>query len=272
MAMLALKEPEQTYWSSSELETLVERATVRSTADIRRAALTIRDFAADHGLRAALSDNIAAKDVIVDAEGSVLAAEMFGWVEDGMRWWEDQQLALHSPLPRACRYEAEPFWCNSRGFHTVTPNPYLGSVDLNGYFPDCTGSMAAIIVPVHLPFAQISANSFVPEDARLDDLSELFAAIGGTLGAITCRFISGYVAVMRSRRLIPSDCDLTKREVECLRWAAIGKTDREIGMIIDLSHATIRYHLNRASEKLNAVNRAQAIFKAGQLGYLGANG
>ena len=83
MAMLALKEPEQTYWSSSELETLVERATVRSTADIRRAALTIRDFAADHGLRAALSDNIAAKDVIVDAEGSVLAAEMFGWVEDG---------------------------------------------------------------------------------------------------------------------------------------------------------------------------------------------
>jgi DNA-binding CsgD family transcriptional regulator len=42
-------------------------------------------------------------------------------------------------------------------------------------------------------------------------------------------------------------------------------------MIIDLSHATIRYHMQRAGEKLNAVNRAQTIFKAGQLGFLGAN-
>jgi len=43
------------------------------------------------------------------------------------------------------------------------------------------------------------------------------------------------------------------------------------GCQIDLSHATIRYHINRASEKLNAVNRAQTVFKAGQLGYLGAS-
>jgi DNA-binding CsgD family transcriptional regulator len=89
---------------------------------------------------------------------------------------------------------------------------------------------------------------------------------------MTRRFIAGYVSAMRTKRRIPSDCELSKREVECLRWAAIGKTDREIGMIIDLSHATVRYHVHRAGEKLNAINRAQAIFKAGQLGYLGASG
>ena len=37
------------------------------------------------------------------------------------------------------------------------------------------------------------------------------------------------------------------------------------------SHATISYHIHRAGEKLDSVNRAQTIFKAGQLGYLGAN-
>jgi DNA-binding NarL/FixJ family response regulator len=42
-------------------------------------------------------------------------------------------------------------------------------------------------------------------------------------------------------------------------------------MILNRSHATIRYHIHRVGEKLNAVNRAQAIFKAGQLGYLGAS-
>ena len=64
---------------------------------------------------------------------------------------------------------------------------------------------------------------------------------------------------------------LSKREVECLRWAAIGKTDREIAEIVSLSHATIRYHIHRAGEKLYSVNRAQTIFKAGQLGFLGAS-
>ena len=42
-------------------------------------------------------------------------------------------------------------------------------------------------------------------------------------------------------------------------------------MIIGLSHATVRYHIHRAGEKLNSVNRAQTIVKAGQLGYLGAS-
>ena len=120
-------------------------------------------------------------------------------------------------------------------------------------------------MPVHLPFAQISASNFVPFDPAVDDLSELFAAIGNTLGGARRRFIAGYVAVMRTKRRIPADCGLFKREVECLRWAAIGKTDREIAMIIALSHATIRYHISRASEKLDSINGA-TIFKAGQLG------
>ena len=124
---------------------------------------------------------------------------------------------------------------------------------------------------MHLPFGQISANSFHPNDPEIDDLADLFAEIGDTLALATRRFIAGYASAMRTKRRIPSDCELSKREVECLRWAAIGKTDREIGMIISLSHATVRYHVHRAGEKLNSVNRAQTIFKAGQLGYLGAN-
>lgn len=270
MAMIALKEPAPTH--APLHDRLVEQVTVRSLEDIRPAAETIAHFVEGYGLRGALCDNIAARDTMIDAEGAVLAAEVFGWVEHGSRWWEDPHLALHSPLPRACRYESEPFWCNARGFHTISSNPYLENIDLAGYFPARCGFNAAIVVPVHLPFAQISASSFTPVDPEVHDLSGLFARIGGQLGAMTLRFISGYVAIMRSRRLIPADCDLTRREVECLRWAAVGKTDHEIALIVDLSHATIRYHLNRAGEKLNAVNRAQTIFKAGQLGFLGANG
>ncbi|MEO5598957.1 MAG: LuxR C-terminal-related transcriptional regulator [Novosphingobium sp.] len=252
-------------------DALIDKVTVCSVEQIRGAAQAIQDFAAEHGLRAALCDDISSKRVITDDHGAVLAADVFGWHADGERWWEENCLALHSPMPRACRYEAEPFWCNAKGFYTVAPNPYLGEIDVARYFALQPGFRSAIVVPVHLPFAQVSANSFVPMDPETDDLADAFAAIGGTLAAITRRFISGYVAAMRTKRRIPSDCELSRREVECLRWAAIGKTDREIAMIITLSHATIRYHINRASEKLNAINRAQTIFKAGQLGYLGAS-
>jgi len=272
MGVVSLKAQTVRKRSAVDLDALIERVSVRSVDDVHNAAVALRDFAADYGLRAAICDDIASKEPMIDADGNILAAEVFGWLADGERWWEDHRLALHSPLPRACRYESEPFWCNARGFTTVAPNPYLDEISLNRFFSANFRYSAAIVVPVHLPFARVSANSFNLDDPAISDLSDVFAEIGNALGLVTRRFITGYASAMRSKRRIPSDCELSKREVECLRWAAIGKTDREIGMIIGLSHATVRYHIHRAGEKLNSVNRAQTIFKAGQLGYLGASG
>lgn len=72
------------------------------------------------------------------------------------------------------------------------------------------------------------------------------------------------------RPWIPKNCRLSKREVECLRWAAVGKTDVEIAMILGRSCATVRFHIHNAATKLEAVNRSQTVFKATQLGYLGS--
>lgn len=249
---------------------LLEQVTVRCVEDIRDAAEALNTIALERGLRVCTCDDISSKEPMVDADGTILNADVFGWLEEGKRWWEDHRLALRSPLPRACRYESEPFWVNRHGYHTRWRNSYLDEIELHD-FSKRSLCNAAIVVPVHLPFAQISANSFVPYDVDKEDLSEEFAEHGDLLGAVMRRFIAGYVEAMRTKRRIPSNCVLSKREVECLRWAAIGKTDKEISMIVGLSHATIRYHINRAGEKLDSVNRAQTIFKAGQLGYLGSS-
>lgn len=256
---------------ASDLELYLDRVTIRSVEDIRSAAEVLRDFAQVHGLRAAICADVANKETMVDAEGCILAASVFGWCADGDRWWATRCQGLHSPLARACRYEGEPFWINGAGFHAPFANPYFEAIDLKGYFAASVVCQSAIVVPVHLPFAQVSASSFHPYDREVDDLSETFARIGGMLGSMTRRFVAGYVAANRRKRRIPSACKLTKREVECLQWAAIGKTDREIGLILNLSHAAVRYHIHGAGEKLNSVNRSQTIFKAGQLGFLGAN-
>jgi LuxR family quorum sensing-dependent transcriptional regulator len=52
--------------------------------------------------------------------------------------------------------------------------------------------------------------------------------------------------------------ELTARELECMRWVAAGKTDYEIGNILSISEATVKFHVNGARRKLGARNRAQA--------------
>ncbi len=248
---------------------LIERVTIRSVDQIRQAATALHEAALARGFRVAACADIASKDQIVDGQGAIVNAEVFGWLEPGKRWWEDTRLALSSPLPRACRYESEAMWCNEDGFYTTWHNRYLEEMDLSD-FEKRSLTRSAILVPIHLPFGQIGAVSFCPVDAEKVDLSDDFAEHGDLLAAMARRFIAGYVTVRRKQQWMPSDCKLSKREVECLRWAAIGKTDREISLILGLSHATVRYHIQRAADKVNSVNRSQTIFKAGQLGYLGA--
>jgi DNA-binding CsgD family transcriptional regulator len=252
-------------WSTD----LLDRVTIRDVTDIRPASIALNQVSENEGFRVAATPDIASPEQLTDHEGALVNADYFGWCKDGERWWEDRRLALVSPLPRACRYESEPFWCNEDGARTSFPNKYLDALSFAD-FKKFVLAPSAIVVPVHLSFGQIAAASFTPINYDWRDLTEQFAQKGELLAALARRYLASYAMIDKTQQWIPSDCRLSKREVECLRFAAIGKTDKEISMILDLSHATVRYHVQRAGEKLNAVNRSQSVFKAGQLGYLGA--
>lgn len=61
---------------------------------------------------------------------------------------------------------------------------------------------------------------------------------------------------------------LTEREIDCLNWTAAGKTSVEIAEILGLSEHTINHYLNRATKKLDTVNRTQAVAKALRIGLI----
>ncbi|MEM0900615.1 MAG: autoinducer binding domain-containing protein [Pseudomonadota bacterium] len=61
---------------------------------------------------------------------------------------------------------------------------------------------------------------------------------------------------------------LSSRELECLRWTASGKTSHEIGLILGISEHTVDNHLTSVCKKLNADNRAHAVWRAVQKGLL----
>jgi LuxR family transcriptional regulator, quorum-sensing system regulator CciR len=250
----------------------IDRVRVLDANGVRAAAEAFRDVVAALGdFRIATCHNIAMKEPMVDGAGEVLASSVFGWTDDeDDRWWHSPRLALDSPLTSACRYTSEPFWANADGIRSKQRNAFLEKIDLSNFAVRAT-TKAAIVAPVHLPFGQVGAVSFNARDRDRQDLSAEFEAFGEELGIYARTFIASYVPVMCRAQRLPAGSRLSKREVECLRWAAIGKTDHEISTIIARSRATVRFHIHNASVKLDAVNRSQTVFKAAQLGYIGLN-
>ena len=52
---------------------------------------------------------------------------------------------------------------------------------------------------------------------------------------------------------------LSSRELECLKWAANGKTYRETAAILHLSYGSIKTYLDTSRYKLNAMNVTHAV-------------
>lgn len=59
--------------------------------------------------------------------------------------------------------------------------------------------------------------------------------------------------------LLQRDFGLSDRETEVLHWVAAGKTNSEIGSILDISSFTVKNHMQRVFKKLDVLNRAQAV-------------
>jgi DNA-binding CsgD family transcriptional regulator len=55
---------------------------------------------------------------------------------------------------------------------------------------------------------------------------------------------------------------LSAKETECLKWVADGKTNFEIGVILNISERTVRFFLESARSKLGTVNSTQAVARA----------
>src|SRR3569832_66804 len=55
------------------------------------------------------------------------------------------------------------------------------------------------------------------------------------------------------------DDGLTRRERDCLAFVAEGKSDWEISVILGISQATAKFHVDNARRKLGATNRAHAV-------------
>lgn len=61
---------------------------------------------------------------------------------------------------------------------------------------------------------------------------------------------------------------LSEKEIECILWAARGKSSREIGRILNRSENTVNFHIKNVMRKLDTGSRTVAAMKAVSLGII----
>ena len=199
--------------------------------------------------------------------GRPFAVSHFRWLDPDLRYWEDRGFALRAAFVHAARTCAEPFWFSGGVFSTWRASRALAAINAQGPI-DTFGVAGAVIAPAYLPGGVIGAVVWATADAGVD-VKTVFDAKAETLHALALRFVAAYADATCAGRAAPA-ARLTRREIQCLKWAAAGKTDAEIGSIMRIALPTVRFHVTNASRKLDAAGRSQAIHRAAVLGYVGS--
>lgn len=107
---------------------------------------------------------------------------------------------------------------------------------------------------------------FFDQSATFDAPNQLLGMIMPHLDA-AIRRVEHLQAPVKDEDLLDNlvNGGLSEREHEILHWVRSGKTNLEIGMILNISANTVKNHLKRIFQKLDVSCRAQAVAKTGTL-------
>jgi DNA-binding CsgD family transcriptional regulator len=197
-----------------------------------------------------------------------LAETIFRWLDPDLRYWEDRGFALRAAFIHASRACAEPYYFTRGRFGSWRPNRALDAITAEGPV-ETYGVGAAIVCPIYLPGGVIGAVVWATPDPTFE-VARAFEPHASELHSLALKFVATYEEAVGGSDETPPR--LTRREIQCLKWAAAGKTDAEIGHLVAISLPTVRFHVTNAARKLRVAGRSQAIQRAATLGYIGAGG
>lgn len=106
---------------------------------------------------------------------------------------------------------------------------------------------------------QAGAQGYLLKDMFFEELEDAIRKVNG--GA---RRLPSVVAERLAERMTGSE--LTDRELEVLQEIVKGKTNKEIGLVLSISEATVKSHINNILSKLGVADRTQAATRALQRG------
>ena len=100
-------------------------------------------------------------------------------------------------------------------------------------------------------------NDFILTLTFASEINSSSPKIQNILKLVAPHFLNS-IRIIRGR-MPNEEYDLTPKETEVLQWVKEGKTNWEIGIIMNSSESTVKFHMKNILTKLNASNRQQAV-------------
>lgn len=150
---------------------------------------------------------------------------------------------------------AEPFEWGQEFPSTRLTKPQCALLDEAAHF----GIRCGFTVPIHDPRGPIAAVTFAADERRTTFLHSI------QQHRHVLQLMAMYFHAHARRRLTPNrvvdGVALSPRELECLEWAAQGKSAWEIGRLLSISRRTAAFHLDNAKTKFGVRTICQAVAK-----------
>lgn len=125
--------------------------------------------------------------------------------------------------------------------------------------------------PYIFALLQAGADGYVLKTASAEELVEAVRNVASGETALSPAVATKVVRQMSQQRPMGASQQveaLTAREIEVLRSAAHGLTNREIGQQLSISHRTVQGHLASIYGKLNVNSRTEAVTEALRRGWI----
>jgi DNA-binding NarL/FixJ family response regulator len=125
--------------------------------------------------------------------------------------------------------------------------------------------------PYVFALLQAGADGYVLKTAPAEELVRAVRTVHGGSPALSAEItikVIQQVTAGRPTGAVEQVEPLTERELDALRLAARGMTNREIGHDLGISHRTVQGHLASVYEKLGVSSRTEAVTEALKRGWI----
>ena len=139
-----------------------------------------------------------------------------------------------------------------------THQPAVGVLILTAYDDD----------PYVMAVLQAGANGYVLKTASPGEIIQAVRDVYAGKSALDAAIAQKLMAQVGGRGEFSPVEPLTDREMEVLKLAAKGYTNKAIGVQLGISDRTVQGHLARVFDKLQATSRTEAVMRAVSLGWL----
>jgi len=171
------------------------------------------------------------------------------WPASWLALYEQRQLFLKDPVVAEAQRRMAPFlWSELEEFRQVADSGHKVLAAAKEY-----GWVEGLVIPIHGPSGYqgtVSLATFRPLDLAAADRALLWVMALALHERCRLTADAGGVSVAPK---------ITARELECMRWVSLGKTDWEVAQLLGISKSTVHFHVERVKRRFAINTRAEAV-------------